>query len=77
MRKIPIPPVVLCLLMPLLALAQPTRTGHTSNWDVAHSPLTWFWGFVVAVAAIAFLWSIITVSRNKGPRGPISGPRSP
>jgi hypothetical protein len=72
MRTIPIPPVVLCLLMPLFALAQSTGLGPTDQ-QVSHSPLSWYWLAVLAIALVAFVWSAMYISRRKGgPGGPSS-----
>jgi hypothetical protein len=77
MRTIPIPPVVLCLLTPLLALAQSKGVSPTDNQWVARSPQTWAWAAAVVVAVVAFVWSTIVVSRRKGgPGGPPNQPRS-
>lgn len=73
MRTIPIPPVVLGLLMPLFALAQPGL--GSDNHQAATSPLTWFWVAVMAIAVVAFIWSTIVISRRRGTGGPTSGPR--
>lgn len=65
MRKIPIPAVVLCLLSPLLALAQPeTRTVNQFVWS---SPGLWFWAVVAVVAVVAWVASTVVISRPNWP----------
>ncbi|WP_224366616.1 hypothetical protein [Hyalangium versicolor] len=66
MRTLPIPAAVLCLLTPLLALAQP-GLGPTDNDIVARSPLTWYWLVAVAVAVVAFIVSSAVISRRNWP----------
>jgi hypothetical protein len=67
MRKIPIPAVVLCLLSPLLALAQPGGMGPTENQWVWSSPAFWFWVAVTAIAVVAFAVSSAVISRRNWP----------
>jgi hypothetical protein len=66
MRTIPIPAVVLCLLTPLLALAQPGM-GPGDNDVVMYSPTFWFWMVAFAIAAVAFVVSNFIFTRRGGP----------
>lgn len=70
MRTIPMTAWVLCLLTPVLALAQ-SGMGPTESQQVTHSPLSWFWVVAVAIAIAAFVASYIVVNRR---RVPPSGP---
>lgn len=66
MRTIPIPALALCLLTPLLAIAQHGAGPSPEQW-VTRSPLSWFWVIAVAIAVVAFVWSNIIVARRGGP----------
>ncbi|WP_224249878.1 hypothetical protein [Hyalangium gracile] len=66
MRNIPIPAAVVCLLSPLLALAQ-AGMGPTDNQVVAQSPATWYWLAVLAIAVVAFIVSTAVISRRNWP----------
>lgn len=66
MRTIPIPALALCLLAPLLALAQPDAEPRVDHWVIT-SPLFWFWVVAVVIAVVAFVWSNIVVARRGGP----------
>jgi hypothetical protein len=65
MRTIPIPALALCLLMPLLAVAQGAGPGNEQF--VTSSPSFWFWLIAGAVAIVAFVVSNIIVARRGGP----------
>jgi hypothetical protein len=66
MRTIPIPALAVCLLTPLLAIAQP-GLGPTPDQWVTSSPAFWFWVIATAIAVVAFVWSYIVVARRGGP----------
>ena len=70
MRTNSIPPGLLTFLVPLLALAQPSR-GLADNWQFRHSPLTWFWAvaLVVAVAAFIFGYQAYQLAEERGGDG--------
>jgi hypothetical protein len=67
MRTIPIPALALCLLTPLLALAQPNVQGPGNEQMVTSSPSFWFWLIAAAIAVVAFVVSNIVVGRRGGP----------
>jgi hypothetical protein len=67
MRTIPIPALALCLLTPLLALAQPNVQGPGNDQFVTSSPSFWFWIIATAVAVVAFIVSNAVVARRGGP----------
>jgi hypothetical protein len=71
MRTIPISALALCLLTPVLALAQPGM-GPTQSEVVTQSSAFWFWMIALALAVVAFIASTLVVSRR---RWPPSGPR--
>jgi hypothetical protein len=66
MRTIPIPALALCLLTPLLAVAQ--GAGPANDQFVISSPQFWFWLIAGAIAIVAFVVSNIIVGRRGGPR---------
>ncbi len=65
---------LLTLLTPVLALAQTPLRGPVEQ-DVSRSPAFWYWVVLLAVAAIAFAWSAVRISRRR--RGPPTGPGTP
>lgn len=65
MRTIPLPALVVCLLTPILALAQ--GQGPTEIPRVTQSPLFWYWMVAIAIALVAFIWATIAISRRRGP----------
>jgi hypothetical protein len=67
-----LPAFLLCLLAPLVALAQPLL-GAAPESLVSRSPLIWYWMAVLVVAVGAFIWVALSLSRRRG--GPPSGPR--
>jgi hypothetical protein len=68
MRTTPIPALALCLLTPLLALAQPTVQGPIEDQQVVtSSPLFWYWMVALAIAVAAFIWAAVSISRRRGP----------
>jgi hypothetical protein len=67
MRTISIPALALCLLTPLLVLAQPRQGINAENPQVTQSPLFWYWMVVIVVAVAAFIGSAVYISRRKGP----------
>jgi len=69
MRTIPTPALALCLLTPLLALAQPGMEP-TQTQLVTHSSAFWFWVIAVALAVVAFIVSNIVFNRRLPPSGP-------
>ena len=72
MRTTPTLALVLCLLTPVLALAQ-AGAGPTENQQVTHSPLFWYWMVAIAIAVVAFIVANVVFNR----RLPPTGPRSP
>jgi hypothetical protein len=67
MRTTPILALALCLLTPLLALAQPNVQGPGNEQQVTSSPSFWFWLIATAVAVVAFVVSNVIVARRGGP----------
>lgn len=57
---------LLCLLTPLLAMAQGAPGGYEEQ-PVLRSPSFWYWLAVLAVAAAAFAWVSIRLSRRRRP----------
>ncbi len=68
-----LPAFLLCLLSPLLAVAQPLLAAAPENM-VSRSPLTWYWLVALAVALVAFIATTLVLSRRRG-GGPPSRPR--
>jgi hypothetical protein len=66
MRTIPIPAVVLCVLTPLLALAQ-TGRRPADNIVALHDPTFLFWMIGAAIALVAFIASNVVFNRRGGP----------
>ncbi len=66
MRTTPITALALCLLTPVLALAQP-GAGPANESQVTSSPSFWFWLIAAAIAVVAFVVSNIIVGRRGGP----------
>ncbi len=64
---------VLTLLTPILAYAQAgvPQQGPIDN-PVSRSPAFWYWIVLLAVAALAFAWVSVRLSRKR--RGPPAGP---
>lgn len=68
-----IPAFLLCLLTPVLALAQAGQGPNPPEQAVNRSPLFWYWMVAIAIAVVAFVWASIVISKRKG--GPPSRPR--
>jgi anti-sigma-K factor RskA len=66
MRTIPIPALVLCLLSPLLAIAQPGVATVENQWVWSSSGF-WFWVVAAAIAVVAFVASTVVISRPNWP----------
>ncbi|WP_164014892.1 hypothetical protein [Pyxidicoccus trucidator] len=69
----------LTLLAPVLAFAQAPLPGPIEQ-EVSRSPAFWYWVVLLVLAAVAFAWSAVRISRKRRgppPRGPGSGPRTP
>jgi anti-sigma-K factor RskA len=60
---------VLCLLTPVLALAQ-AGLGPTDNQQVTQSPAFWYWIAVLAIAVVAFIVANVVFNRRLPPSGP-------
>ncbi|WNG18120.1 hypothetical protein [Cystobacter fuscus] len=60
---------MLLLLAPVVAFAQsgPSSGDESLNQQVAHSPLTWSWVVMLAVAVVAFVAYTVKISRNHRP----------
>jgi len=69
MRTIPTPAFVLCLLTPVLALAQPGM-GPTDQQLVTQSSSFWFWLIALAIAVVAFIVANVVFNRRLPPSGP-------
>lgn len=59
--------LIVGLLMPVLALAQPLQDRTTLNQEVLASPGFWYWVVALAIAVVAFIVSTAIVSRRGGP----------
>jgi hypothetical protein len=57
---------LLWLLTPLLAIAQ-GAPGEYDQQPILRSPLFWYWVVLLAVAAAAFAWVSIRLSRRRRP----------
>jgi hypothetical protein len=68
-----LPAFLLCLLSPLLALAQDVQGSDPDN-VVIRSPLFWYWMVALAIAVAAFIGVSFFLSRRGG-GGPPSRPR--
>lgn len=64
-----IPAWLVCLLTPLMALAQtaPSADDQKVNQYVTHSSALWYWVAMLVVAAVAFAWFSFRLSRHKQP----------
>lgn len=60
---------MLVLLAPVMAFAQsgPSIGETPLNQQVAHSPLTWSWVAILAVAVVAFVVYSALLSRHRRP----------
>jgi integral membrane sensor domain MASE1 len=61
-----LPALILCLLTPLLALAQPQGPVPPEQ-GLTQSPLFWYWMVALVIAVAAFIWASISISRRRGP----------
>lgn len=64
---------LLWLLTPLLAVAQ-GAAGDYEGQPILRSPLFWYWVVLLAVAAAAFAWVSIRLSRRRRPPSRPSAP---
>ncbi|WP_233165684.1 hypothetical protein [Archangium sp. Cb G35] len=64
-----IPAWLVCLLTPLMALAQTAPPGDSEkvNQYVTQSSALWYWVAMLVVAAAAFAWVSFRLSRHKQP----------
>lgn len=69
MRTTPTLSLVLCLLTPVLALAQ-TGMGPTDDRWVTQSSAFWFWVISLAIAIVAFIVANVVFNRRLPPTGP-------
>jgi anti-sigma-K factor RskA len=69
MRTNPTPALVLCLLTPVLALAQ-TRMEPVGQQQITDSASFWFWIIALAVAVMAFIVANVVFNRRLPPTGP-------
>jgi hypothetical protein len=69
---------VLTVLTPILAFAQAgvPQQGPIDQ-QVSRSPAFWYWIVLLAVAALAFAWVSVRLSRKRRGPPPGTGPRTP